>query len=158
MHSMNKLWKKFKFSVFEQATDLMRGLLVTMPIDWCVTSAIISLLNFYTAKTMSFFLHLWAVPVISRSVTSLCFPPLIEKCKSAAAAATDKPLPHIPVHKAFLMDILRSRSVRLESAKPRSWLNMCAEYRTPRCTCCTQTGVFNRTAANAIRLFYLNRN
>lgn len=28
-----------------------------------------------------------------------------------------------------------SQSVRLESTKPSSWLNMCAEYRTTRCTC-----------------------
>lgn len=62
----------------------------------------------------------------------------MEKCKSPAepfVTSRDKHLPRIPVHKPLLPHIWRSQSVRLESTKPSPWLNMCAEYRTTRCTC-----------------------
>lgn len=103
--------------------------------------------NIHSAKKQTSFLHksskLQSRPSsINHILWShvLLFSPLIEKCKSSCWTPH-----HIETNTCLTfqctnlssLDIWRSQSVRLESTKPSSWLNMCAEYRTTYSTCCT---------------------
>lgn len=92
--------------------------------------------------------------------------PLIEKCKSLAEplVTSRQTLASHSSAQTLLPDIWRSQSVRLESTKPSSWLNLCAEYRTTHSTCrtyrtcSTELDIHRINITNMILFFHLNGN